>query len=161
MTRSNLNPQFGQVVAFPSFQVTFADLTAAATTQTLTFPEQSSGTWQLSQGSFILYVRIKHSVAFSGGGITAMTVQVGKSGGANNFFAPAFDVFQAVADGTLYEGLVTGGMGQLSAVTPNCTFTSVGANVSAATAGTVNIDICAVSLSTPTFTSQYSSGQVL
>jgi len=166
MTRSNLATQFGQVAQFASFQFTNADLTAAATTQTITLlanPASSgSPNFTLPQGSFILYTRVKHSVAFSGGGLTSMKIRVGKTGGATNFFAPDFDVFQAVADGTLGEFVNTQGMGQLSAVTVTVTFTSdAGHNVSVATAGTVNVDIFYVPVSTPTFIGAYGSGQVL
>src|SRR5262252_1185393 len=111
-----------------------SDLTTAGATQAITLDT-------LYQGSVVLYVRIKHSTAFSGGGLTALTVSVGKSGGSATFFAPAFNIFQAVADGTLQENVATNGMGQLSAVTIQANFTATGANLSAITAGTVQIDI--------------------
>lgn len=170
MTRTNLATQFGQVLQFASFQFGFADLTTAGLTQTITLQAQPTGnqgsipstppSFTLNQGSFIVYIRIKHSVAFSGGTISAMTVAVGKTGGATNFFAPAFNIFQAVADGTLQE-TPTPPMGQLSACTLTATFTAVGGNVNTATAGVVNIDIAYVPVSTPTFTAAYGSGQVL
>lgn len=170
MTRTNLVPQFGQVVQFMSYQFGSADLTAAATTQTITLlanPASNvsgitggSPNLTLNQGSLILYIRIKHSVAFAGTSWTACTVSVGKSGGATNYFAPAFNIFQAVADGTLQETVMPP-MGQLSACTLTVTFTSTGGNLNVCTAGTVNIDILALPVSTPTFTAAYFSGQVL
>jgi len=154
MTTSNLQMQFGQVMAFRSYQLTNADCTAAATTQTITLDT-------FNQGSVILYARIKHSVAFAGTAITAVTLSLGKSGGSTTFFLSAFNVFQTPADGTLEEAVITTGMGQLSACKLTATFTSVGGNLSAMTAGTVNIDVLVVPVSTPTYVGAYTSGQVL
>jgi hypothetical protein len=69
-----------------------------------------------------------------------MTVSLGSSGGSATQFTSAYDVYQAVADGTLQE-TATPAMGKLSAVTPTVTFTPTGANCSVCTAGVVNIDV--------------------
>jgi len=143
----------GTGVKFKGYSLSFNDFTTAGLTQTFTLTT-------LAQGSFIFYIRVKHSVAFAGPSVTAMKVRVGKSGGTTNFFANDFDVFQAVADSTLLE-VMTPPMGQLSAATITATFTAVGANVNVCTAGIVQIDICAAAVTTPTATSQYSSTNVL
>jgi hypothetical protein len=122
MTRQGLATGLGSLVQFWSYQFTYADLTTAGLTQTLNLynilsgpPYNTSIALALKQGSVILYIRVKHSVAFSGTGITAMKLRVGKSGGATNFFTPDFDVFQAVADGTLQETALVP-MGRLAAM---------------------------------------------
>jgi hypothetical protein len=167
MTRQGLATGLGSLVQFWSYQFTYADLTTAGLTQTLNLynilsgpPYNTSIALALKQGSVILYIRVKHSVAFSGTGITAMKLRVGKSGGATNFFTPDFDVFQAVADGTLQETALVP-MGQLSGVTPTVTFTSVGGNVNAATAGVVNIDVLIAEVTTTLITPGQTSTAVL
>ena len=167
MTRQGLATGLGSLVQFWSFQFTYNDLTTAGTSQTLDLydilsgpPYNTTTALSLHTGSAILYIRVKHSVAFSGTGITAMKVRVGKSGGATNFFTTDFDVYQAVADGTLQETSLVP-MGQLSGVTPTVTFTSVGGNVKAATAGVVNIDILWAEVTTTNTTPGQSSTAVL
>jgi hypothetical protein len=167
MTRQGLATGLGSLVQFWSFQFTYADLTTAGLTQTLNLynilsgpPYNTSIALALKQGSVVLYIRVKHSVAFSGTGITAMKLRVGKSGGVTNFFTPDFDVFQAVADGTLQETALVP-MGQLSGVTPTVTFTSVGGNVNAATAGVVNIDVLLAEVTTTLTTPGQTSTAVL
>ncbi len=52
---------------------------------------------QLPANSFVSGLKIKHSTAFSGAGITAVTVSLGRSFAAQSQdYAPAFDVFQPV-----------------------------------------------------------------
>lgn len=83
---------------------------------------------------------IKHSVAFSGGGVTGMTVSIGTAGSAA-LYGAAFNVFQVVANNTfettdiftIDNWVVPGAI--------VATFTSTGAAPSAATAGSVDIYI--------------------
>jgi len=88
-------------------------------------PYNQSVAMTIPQGSFILYTRVKASTPFTGGSLSAMTVSLGKSGSANNFFTQAYNVFQAVADGTLQETFAQPN-GQLSSYTPTVTFTPTG-----------------------------------
>jgi hypothetical protein len=113
------------------YTVGFAALAAAALTNSITL-------FNLQAGGVIQGVKIKHSTAFSGGAISAYTVEVGVAGDTARYAAP-FDVFQAVSP-TTYE--TTGGLGGEShtgATAILITATSVGANLNAAAAGSVDI----------------------
>lgn len=90
----------------------------------------------LAAGQVIQGIKIKHSVSFSGGAIASYTVSVGVSGN-NAKYASAFDVFQAVAAGA-YE-LSSNFGGEAGATQITATATSTGANLNAATAGSVDI----------------------
>jgi hypothetical protein len=171
MTRQGLATGLGSLVQFWSFQFTFNDFAlltgasgAAATLNLFNIlsgpPYNTSTAWALHVGSIVLYVRVKHSVAFSGGGLTGLVVSVGKSGGSNSFFSPNFNIFQAVADGTLQETFATA-MGQLSSVTPTVTFTPTGAALQSITAGVVNIDVLVADVTTTNTTPGQTSTQVL
>jgi hypothetical protein len=116
------------------FLLSFSDLTAAATTQTIAL-------FSLTRGTFIKWVRIKHTTAFAGGAISAMTVSVGSTAGSATTFAAAFNVFQTVADGTLQGAVAAATQATYAADTLNAYFTSTSANVNAATAGAVFIDV--------------------
>lgn len=88
--------------------------------------------------SIIGTVLTKHSVAFSGGGLTDLTVSVGIAGTVTKYTNP-FDVFQAVA-GNTFELSVSNSIDSWTApgsVIAN--FVSIGANPNAATAGVVDI----------------------
>jgi len=55
--------------------------------------------YSLPAGGIIHGVKIRHQIAFSGGGATSFTLSVGIAGNLTKY-ASAFDVFQAVADDT-------------------------------------------------------------
>ena len=166
-TRQGLATNLGGNLQMWSFQFTWNDLVAVANTtklldlfDILTGPPYNTSTaWTIPQGSVLLYARVKASTAWAGTAITSVKVRMGKSGGATNFFTPDYELPTAVADGTLQETFNLP-LGQLSAVTPTVTFTTVGANMTALTAGVVNIDILLVPVTTPT-TTPYSSNNVL
>lgn len=82
-------------------------------------------------------VRIKHSAAFTGGGLTAMTVQLGE-GASPALYAPAFNIFQAPGDTILDDSDGFAALSHASGAVL-ARFDSTGANVSAATAGSVDI----------------------
>ena len=167
MTRQGLAANLGGNVQVWSYQFTYNDLVATAGLtktldlyDTLSGPPYNTTTAQtFPQGSIVLYIRVKASTAFAGASVTSLKVRVGKSGGASNFFTNDYELTTAVADGNLQETFNTP-MGQLSAVTPQVTFTAVGANMTALTAGVVNIDVCLVPITTPTST-PFSSTNVL
>ena len=114
------------------FDLSFSDLTAAATTQQIVLKA-------LPKGTIIKGVRIKHAVLFAGGGLTTMTVSVDSVAGGVALFAAAYDIHQAVADTTM---AMVGGWkaGTYAADSLACTFTCSG-NVNIATAGEVYIDV--------------------
>ncbi len=148
------------MVVFNSYQFTFNDLAAIVGSGVKTVnlynllsgpPYNTSVAEAWARGSIVLYIRVKHSVVFAGGSLTGLLMRVGKSGGATNFFTPDYNLFAAVADGTLQETFDTP-MGQLSAVTPTVTFTPTGDSLSVATAGVVNIDVLMALVTTPNIT---------
>jgi hypothetical protein len=92
-------------------------------------------------------VSVKHSVAFTGGGLTTFTVSVGDStgsGGVTHYTAP-YNIFQAPGATTFQDtsmfksGTMSGG----STITAN--FIGSG-NVSLATQGSVDIRVCTVGI---------------
>jgi hypothetical protein len=60
---------------------------------------KSIALYTLPIGGIVQAVKTKHSVAFSGGGATTATIEVGLSGFEQKY-GPAFNVFQAVANDT-------------------------------------------------------------
>lgn len=156
MIRLDVGCGLGGGYALTKWTFTFQDLTAAATTQAINIQENPipgavtitpATNFIIPQGGVILYSRIHHTVAFAGGALSSMTISIGKSGGSATFVEPAFNVFQAVADNTLQEGGLIFNA-QMSSWTPNVTFTSIGANVSAATAGSVDIYLAYIDVTT-------------
>lgn len=150
MVKARYSTQLGGGNALISYQI-IAGTAAADLTNTSSGTAQTIALDTYPQGSVIVYIRVKHSVAFAGGSLTAMKVRVGKSTGVatTDFFVADFDIFQAVADGTLKETWATS-MGQLSACAVTATFTPTGDSVSAATAGQVAIDVIVFPVTTPT-----------
>ena len=87
-------------------------------------------------------VTIKHSTAFSGTGITGLTVSVGTAT-APTIYASAFDIFQATGDTVFQDSQVMRSATMAAAGhTVIARFESVGANLSALTAGEVDIWVC-------------------
>jgi hypothetical protein len=92
----------------------------------------------LAAGVIIHAIKIKHSASFAGGSISAYTLSVGVSGWLTKY-AGAFDVFQAPG-GTAFQMTQDfdeeNNSGTTSVV---ITATSTGANLNAATAGSVDV----------------------
>lgn len=155
MIRNDVGLGLNGGLAYVKFTLTYSDLSTAGLSQSINLQQNPipggavaitpAVNFQIPQGGVLLGVRIHHTTAFSGGAITAMTVSVGKSG-SNAFFASAFDVFQAVGDTTLQETSLFKA-GGINAVPVTATFTSIGANVNAATAGSVDIYLCLLNVS--------------
>lgn len=136
---------YGPGIVANRFVVTFSDLTTAGSAQTLNLPTLGAGfggsTPTVPVATMIMFVRIKHTTAFSGGGLSGMTVSVGSSAGSATTFAAAFNVFQAVANTTFQAAAASNLAATYAADTITVTFTATGGNVNAATAGSVNVDI--------------------
>ena len=116
-----------------------ASLTAAATTQTVTI--LAIGPRQIITG-----LVVKHTTSFIGGALIAMTITVGDSAQTVDYYmATPLDVFQA-ASNTAFEAANVIALGSFAGSNVQVTFTSVGANVSAATLGSVDFDICTVTI---------------
>jgi hypothetical protein len=110
---------------------TYTNLAAAATTNGIEV-------YSLPAGYCIHAVKIKHSTAFTGGAISAYTVQVGTSGTTDKY-AGAFNVFQAAGDTTFQVSEAFGTENHGSATSILLTATSTGANLDQAAAGSVTV----------------------
>jgi hypothetical protein len=77
-----------EVAVWTKYSITAAAFTASAATEDIEL-------FSLPAGGVIHAVKIKHSTAFSGGALSAMTLSVGIVGTLAKY-ATAFDVFQAV-----------------------------------------------------------------
>lgn len=124
----------GDTTVYPSWiktTIPYTSFQTAATTNSITL-------LALPAGAVIHGVKIKHSTAFAGTSITAVTVSVGVTGVLNKY-ASAFDVFQAVGDTIFQLSNVLGSESNGTSVNLLATATSTGANLSALTAGSVDI----------------------
>ena len=83
---------------------------------------------------------MKHSAAFTGGTLSAMTVSVGDSS-STTFYTSAFDIFQAIGD-TAFQDTDMYKSSTNAARNVLARFTATGDNVVNATAGSVDIRVC-------------------
>ena len=154
MQRFDIALAMGGNMQFARWTFSYLDLAAsAALTAAINFlanpPINSTTIFQIPQGGKMMGVCIQHTTAFAGTAITDVTVSVGlPSPGSATFFTNTFDIFQAVANNTLLEAsMFKLGGNAASGVIAN--FTSVGGNLSALTAGSVNIYLAWLNVSTP------------
>ena len=113
------------------YTVSSADLSTAGTTFSVTI-------FSLAAAEVIDDVIVKHTTAFSGGSISAYTVEVGTSADKDRFMTP-FDVFQSVS-GTRAKTSSTTQVPNFGTTTDVVvTATSTGDNLNAATAGSVDV----------------------
>lgn len=114
------------------YTVTFTQLSEAAATKTITLAS-------LAAAGIIHGVKTKQSAAFTGGALSAFTVEVGIDGNLDKY-SSAFDVFQAPGAAVMQ---VSGGNPQSESHTTatdiKITARSTGANTNAATAGSVDV----------------------
>lgn len=92
----------------------------------------------LPAGGTILAVKMKHSASFIGGAIATYTISVGITGTLAKYLA-AFNVFQATGATVQSHGATIGGESHTASTLIKATATSTGANLSAATAGSVDV----------------------
>lgn len=114
------------------YTVTHTSLQAAALTNDIEL-------FSLAAREYVESICIKHSTAFSGGSISAYTISVGLTGNLD-YYQSAFDVFQATGNTVFAKtlhGLDPQNFG--SATSIRIAATSVGANLSASTAGSVTV----------------------
>ena len=141
MLTSGLALNLGGDIAVKRFTLTNNDCTAVATTQTIAL-------FTLGKESIVTGVRIKGRTAFAGTAITAVTASVGSTSLGAAGLAAAFDILQAVAAGT-FQLSQCFKQGPDAAEAVNVYLTSVGGNLSAMTAGKVDIDVYVLSQTTP------------
>lgn len=129
-TPSNLGPvatwiKVGDALSYTTFQT-------AATSKSNTL-------FSLIAGGIISGIKIKHSTAFAGTLITAVTMEVGVVGITDEYSSPAFDVFQVVSATAfgLYNSV--GSESATAATNILITARSTGANLSALSAGVVDV----------------------
>jgi hypothetical protein len=117
------------------YTLTYAQFALANTVNTIEL-------FSLPAGHMIDAVKIKHSVKFLGGAISAYVIQVGITGTLGKY-STNFDVFQNVADAARKTTQVA--VASLADESPSAatsikvTATSTGANLNAATQGQVDI----------------------
>lgn len=110
-------------------------------------PSNSIELFTMPAGGVIHAVKIKHSTAFSGEAISAYTISVGITG-SNSRYAPSFDTVQAVSGEVLQMSSSLFGENQDSSWSVTATAVATGANLDAATTGSV--DIWVLTSKTPT-----------
>lgn len=162
-SRENYGIALGNGINLTSVQWTFQDLKNAAagvasgvafTSNLFIAPSTppfgvAGPTLSFGAGAVVLYTRIKHSVAFSGGAISGLTASVGKSGSLT-LLTTALNCFAAVSDTALVE-VFSPLLGQLSSVTPTITWTPTGDALANLTAGVLNVDILWAQVTTPNY----------
>lgn len=99
---------------------------------------KSNALFTLNAAGIIHAVKVKHSTAFAGGAIATCTISVGKSG-ENDRYASAFDVMSAVSATNYFIDERTVGESHTATTAVTVTAVSTGANLSALTAGEVDI----------------------
>lgn len=114
------------------FTIPYTELTGVADT-TATVP-----LFTLPAGAHVVSARQKHSQAFAGTSITDMSCVVGKAG-TTNWLLTDLDIDAAVADTTLVQVNGHPTTSGHAAVAIIATIGSTGANLSALTAGSVDI----------------------
>lgn len=114
----------GNAISHTAFQT-------GATTNNITL-------FTLLAGGIIHAVKIKHSTAFAGGVISAYTLSVGIAGTLAKY-ATAFDVFQVVSATAYQLSNSFGGESHTATTAIKIAATSTGANLSASTAGVVDV----------------------
>jgi hypothetical protein len=125
------------VPACSKYTVGFASLTDADDNQDITL-------FTLPAQGVITGVEIKHAAAFTGT-FTGLTVSVDSPSGGSGFYASPFDVM-TVASNTNYQMSDLFKAATFASEAVNAHFTSVGANLNTASAGSVDIRVCTVTL---------------
>ncbi len=84
-------------------------------------------------------ITIKHSAAFTGGGLSSMTISIGTAA-SPTYYVAAYNIFQAVGDLVFLDENIFGSVTMAAAGHPVIArFTSGGGNVADATAGSVDV----------------------
>ena len=133
----SVNGQTGIVVLrvaeWEDFTIDFSDFTAVAGSETIVL-------FALPFENILHGIEIKHSTAFTGGTITAYTIEVGIVGDTERL-ASAFDIFQAVSSTTSKHSEVMTVLDHLAAVDVTVTARSIGDTLNNAAAGSVVIRV--------------------
>lgn len=118
-------------IGWQKVSFSYASLQTAATTNTIT-------AFSLPALNTLNGLLVKHTTAFSGGSISAIQAQLGIAADHGKFI-DNFDAFQGVAD-TAFESVMTQYLSSFtSPANITLTLNSTGANLSALTAGSIDI----------------------
>lgn len=152
MQRTDLALALGGNLTYVKYTIPYTDLTATAglvqTTTLLANPGSGgTATFQIPQGGVAMGVKVHPTVAFAGPSISAATISVGVTGSVTGLTS-AYDVFQAVTATVVQETAMFKST-SISAIAVTYTFTVVGANLTVLTAGSVDVYICYLNVSTP------------
>lgn len=109
----------------------YTDFSAAATNNNITI-------YTLPAGGVIHAVKTKHSVSFAGGLIATYTISTGIAGNLSKY-AVSFDIFQATGALVYQLSTTVSGESQSATTAIKAEAISTGANLNAATGGTVDI----------------------
>lgn len=121
---ANANPFLKVTMSYTQFQ------TAATSNAVAAF--------SIPAGNILKNVIFKHTTAFAGTSITAVSAQLGTSGTPDQII-PDFDVLQAVSD-SAFDNVFSGFVGSFASPTPILVnLISTGANLSALTTGSLDI----------------------
>jgi hypothetical protein len=119
--------------------IAYTAISTASTTNTVTL-------LALAARQMVAGLVIKHSTAFAGTSITALTVTVGDSVGGTTFYSDAlFSLTQAVSNTTFLVSNVQA-LASFAGSNLTATFTATGANLSALTAGSVDFYVALATL---------------
>lgn len=152
MYRTDIASAMGANVAYCKFTIGFQDLTVfAAASQAIPLVANALSNipalFNIPQGGAMLGVGIHHTVPFAGTGITAMTVSLGAAGNVS-LYANPFNIFQPAAN-TTFQNTQQFAMSIGAATTVLANFIATGANLALLTAGSVDIYIYWINVSTP------------
>ncbi len=157
MERLDIGLGMGGAIGYVRFGFVSTDFTTAGLTQTITLLENppsptaptvsAAGAFQIPQGGAVIGVKIRPEIQIVATSMTSLTCSVGVLGGTGTEFAAPFQVFTAPGASVLQEGVMFKST-STGAVTVTVTFTSVGANLNAITAGKVDVYICYLNVST-------------
>lgn len=144
MQTSDIALNLGGGATYRKFTFTFADLqtTSGSGAKALSLAQSIP-----SHGK-VLGVYVKPTVAFAGGSLSAMTISIGKTGGSATLLTSAFDIFAAVSDTALQETALFKSAQDL-AVPLSATFTPTGDTCANCTAGSVDVYIFFLNVTTP------------
>lgn len=165
MYRNDIPMTFGgQAVAMVRYSILFSDLTGASgTTLTVNLTEDPNYDFNpttyfvMPPGARCIGLVIHPTVQFVGTGITNLTVSVGNAAQSATYYSgPAVSVWGAVSDSTLTEigplfkrGLCVNVPTATS--DPQVFFTSTGGNLSALTAGSVDVYVLYYNVTQPVY----------
>jgi hypothetical protein len=152
----------GQAVAVSRFTINYSDLTGAAgTTFTLNLlespPYNTITNFVMAPGSMLAGLVYHPTVAFAGTGIAGLTLSVGNvAQGATFYSGPATSIWGAVSDitrteiGPLFKRGLTVIVPTASS-DPQLYFTATGGNLSALTAGSVDVYVYYYNVTEPVY----------